>query len=156
MKLDIGMTDTERKKVVDSLSNLLADTYALYLKTQNFHWNMVGEPFIGLHLLLEKQYDDLADATDEIAERIRALGHYAEGSFSQFQKRTKITEEKKKVSWKEMIKKLVKGNELIAKRYRPFIHLAQDANDDMSADMVIKRITTHEKAAWLLRSHITK
>ena len=154
MKIDIGMTTKEREKVAEGLLDFLADTYALYLKTQNFHWNMIGAPFIGLHLLLEKQYDELAEAVDEIAERVRALGHFTEGSFSAFKKRSKIPEENKRVSWKEMVKRLVKAHEFLAKRYRPFIGYSQRLHDEMSADMLIKRIASHEKAAWLLRSHI--
>ncbi len=154
MKVNNGMTEKEKKKVADGLQSLLADTYALYLKTHNYHWNMEGEPFIGIHKLLEEQYEEMADAVDEIAERIRALGHYAEASFSSFSKRTKIPEEKKRGSWKEMVKKLVEGHELMAKRYRPFIPASQKENDEMTADMVIDRIKFHEKAAWLLRAHL--
>lgn len=156
MKVNIGMTESQKKKVANSLQDLLADTYALYLKTHNFHWNMEGESFIGIHKLLEEQYEEMAEAVDEIAERIRALGFYAEASFSAFSKRTKIPEEKKRGTWKEMVKKLVEGHELIAKRYRPIILVSQDQNDEMTADMVIDRIKFHEKAAWLLRSHLGK
>lgn len=148
------MTDKERSGVVEALADFLADTYALYLKTQNFHWNLVGPQFFSLHILFEKQYRDLAEATDEIAERIRALGFRAEGSFSAFKKRTSIPEENQKISEKEMLHRLVQGHELMAKTYRPLIKKSQDLHDEMSADLVIKRLSFHEKAAWLLRSHI--
>jgi len=154
MKVDIGMTEKERKKVADEITNFLADTYALYLKTQNFHWNMVGPQFFSLHVLFQKQYEEMAEAIDEIAERVRTLGFYAEGSFSAFKKRTTISEENKPVKQDDMIKKLVKDHELIAKKYRPLILLAQEHHDEMTADLVIKRLEVHEKAAWLLRSHL--
>jgi starvation-inducible DNA-binding protein len=154
MKVDIGMTAQELKHVAEGLQCLLADTYALYLKTHNFHWNMIGEPFIGLHKLLEEQYEGMAEAVDEIAERIRALGHFVDATFASFSKKTKIKDHKPTTSWKEMVKALVKGHELISKRYRPFILDAQENNDEMTADLVIERLRFHEKAAWLLRSHI--
>lgn len=154
MKPNLGMTDKELKEVADELTDFLADTYALYLKTQNFHWNLTGREFFSLHLLFEKQYEDLADAVDEIAERIRALGFYAEASFSAFKKRTKIPDENKKVSISEMVKRLLKGHEYISKTYRPMITKWQKLHDEMSADLMIKRLGIHEKAAWMLRSEL--
>ena len=121
MKIDIGMTEAERKEVVDHLTDFLADTYALYLKTQNFHWNLTGPQFFSFHILLQKQYEDMAEAIDEIAERVRSLGYYAEGSFSVFKKRTCIPEDNRPAPQNTMVKKLVQGHEMVAKKYRPFI-----------------------------------
>lgn len=154
MRPNLGMTDKELKSVADDLSDFLADTYALYLKTQNFHWNLTGKEFYSIHLLFEKQYEDLAEAVDEIAERIRALGFYADASFSAFKKRTKIPDETKKVSINEMLKRLLKGHEYLSKTYRPKITEWQKLHDEMSADLLIKRLGIHEKQAWFLRSQI--
>lgn len=154
MKPNLGMTEKELKVVAEELNNFLADTYSLYLKTQNFHWNLTGREFFSLHLLFEKQYEDLAEAVDEIAERIRALGFYAEASFSAFKKRTKISEENKKVPISEMTKRLLEGHEYLAKTYRPKITKWQKHHDEMSADLLIKRLGIHEKAAWMLRSEL--
>lgn len=154
MKPNFGMSDKERKAVAEHLSDFLADTYALYLKSQNFHWNLKGPEFISLHKLFEKHYEDLAEAVDEVAERIATLGFFAEASFSAYKKRTSIPEENKKVSYKEMLRRLVKGHELIAHKYRPYIHKFQELHDEMSADLFIKRLAFHEKASWMLRSHL--
>ncbi|PIS01122.1 MAG: DNA starvation/stationary phase protection protein [Chlamydiae bacterium CG10_big_fil_rev_8_21_14_0_10_35_9] len=156
MEVDIGITKTARKKIADKLAIFLADTYALYLKTQNFHWNVAGPEFFSLHLLFEKQYDDMAEAVDEIAERIRALGFYAPGSFTALKKLTKITEENKVVSSKEMLKRLIKSHEYIAKVGKPLIRFTQESYDDITSDMIIKRLHFHEKAAWMLRAHLEK
>lgn len=156
MKIDIGIQENHVKEIVDGLSLFLADTYALYLKTQNFHWNLEGASFISLHLLLQKQYEDMAEAVDEIAERIRSLGCYAEGSFSSFMKKTEIVEENAPLSWEQMITKLGKDHEFMAKKYRSFISQFQSMQDEISADLFIKRLSFHEKQAWLLRGHLLK
>lgn len=156
MEIDIGLSKVSRKKIADKLSSVLADTYALYLKTQNFHWNLVGSEFFSLHLLFEKQYEDMAEAIDEIAERIRALGFFAPGSFTKLKKLSKIPEEDKVVSSKQMLKKLIQGHEWMAKSGKPIVRFSQDEYDDITADMLIKRLNFHEKAAWMLRSHLEK
>ncbi|MBI3508636.1 MAG: DNA starvation/stationary phase protection protein [Chlamydiia bacterium] len=142
------------KQVEKGLGDFLADTYALYLKTQNFHWNLKGPNFFSLHLLFQKQYEDLAEAADEIAERIQSLGFYVEGTFSAFQKRTSIPEAKKNLSEKKMIQELLAGHEKISGQIRPLIAHFQEVYDEASADLLIKRLGVHEKAAWMLRSHL--
>lgn len=156
MEVDIGITKAARRKIADKLSVFLADTYSLYLKTQNFHWNVIGPEFFSMHILFEKQYDDMAEAIDEIAERIRSLGFYAPGSFSALKKLTKITEENKVVSAKEMLKRLVKSHEHVSKNGKPLIRYTQENSDDITSDMIIKRLHFHEKAAWMLRAHLEK
>lgn len=156
MKIEIGMSQKAMKEVAEMLSDFLADTYALYLKTQNFHWNIVGPDFYALHVLFEKHYEDMAEAVDEIAERIRALGAYAEGTFSQFKKRTSIKEEPKPLKSEDMLKKLIKDHELISQHGRQLIAESQQFHDEITADLVIKRLGFHEKAAWMLRSHLEK
>lgn len=156
MKVDIGLTQPALKEVADGLMDFLADTYSLYLKTQNFHWNLVGPHFYPLHVLFEKHYEDMAEAVDEIAERIRALGQYAEGSFSAFKKRSSIPEESKPIQTEVMVKRLIEGHEIISRHGRELISLCQDQHDEISADLVIKRLSFHEKAAWMLRSHLSK
>jgi starvation-inducible DNA-binding protein len=154
MKPHFGMSDKELKEVSKHLNDFLADTYALYLKTQNFHWNLTGPEFISLHLLFEKQYEELADAVDEIAERIRILGFFVEATFSAFDKKAKISGESKKISQTEMLKRLVKDHEYIVSTYGPYIPKFQGLHDEVSADLLIKRLTDHGKAAWFLRSHL--
>lgn len=152
--MDIGMSEKERSEVAKKLEKVLADTYALYLKTQNFHWNFIGKNFYGMHVLLQKQYEELAEAIDEIAERIRSLGQYVEGNFTIFQKNSFIKEEKKRKKGEMMVKTLVDDHEKFTKTHRPSIHFCQDKNDEMSGDLLIKRIAQHEKFAYLLRSHL--
>lgn len=154
--MDIGISEAARKKVADDLQDFLASTYALYLKTQNFHWNIVGPEFFSLHVLFEKHYEDMAEAVDEIAERIRALGFFVEASFSSFKKRSSVSEPHGKVSFQKMIMDLVKGHEIISRMGRPLITKSQALHEDITADMVIKRLAFHEKAAWMLRSHLGK
>jgi starvation-inducible DNA-binding protein len=154
MEIEIGLTKKIRQEMGESLRDLLANTYALYLKTQNFHWNVIGSEFFSLHLLFENQYEALAEAVDEIAERVRSLGIYADGSFSAFGKRATIADSNKILSDKKMIEELVKGHEEICRQGRPLITRSQDLHDDVTGDLVIKRLSFHEKAAWMLRSHL--
>ena len=156
MKIDIGMSQKGLKEVAEGLSDFLADTYSLYLKTQNFHWNIVGPDFYALHILFEKHYENMAEGIDEIAERIRALGQFAEGSFSAFKKRSSIKEETKAVKAEKMITKLIEGHELISRNGRKLIKEAQGHHDEITVDLIIKRLGFHEKAAWMLRSHLEK
>jgi starvation-inducible DNA-binding protein len=152
MKNDIGLSDADRQKVAESLSRVLADTYTLYLKTQNFHWNVTGPQFRTLHLMFEEQYTDLAEAVDEIAERIRALGAVAPGSFSQFAKLSSIQEATAVPSAEDMIRQLVSDNETADRTLRATANIAEEVNDIVTADLVTQRMAVHEKAAWMMRS----
>ncbi len=154
MEVDLGISKKALQEIVDKLGDILADTYAVYLKAQNFHWNVTGPEFFSLHLLFEKNYEDLADAADEIAERIRAIGGIVDATFSAFHKRTSIPEPKKRVSAKHMIKELMEGHEEISRKGRPMIPRFQELKDEASADLLIKRLGIHEKAAWMLRAHL--
>ena len=152
MKNDIGLSDADRQKVADSLSRALADTYILYLKTQNFHWNVTGPQFRTLHLMFEEQYTDLAGAVDEIAERIRALGAQAPGSFSQFSKLSSIQEATTVPSAQDMLRQLITDNETTDRTLRETANVADEVNDIVTADLVTERMAVHEKAAWMMRS----
>jgi starvation-inducible DNA-binding protein len=152
--INIGIDPKERKQVCKGLSKLLADSYLLYLKTQNYHWNVTGKMFQPLHTLFEEQYIDLAEAVDQIAERIRALGEFAPGSFSAFTKVTSIKEENSIPIAEEMIHNLVIGNEAVVKTAREIINLCDEAEDDVTTDLMIERMQRHEKNAWMLRSMI--
>lgn len=149
-KINIGMSTKERENVGEKLNLILANTYLLYLKTQNFHWNVTGELFYSLHLMFEKQYEELADAADEIAERIRALGFHAPGSFAEFSKIATI-KEKTVSDAKAMIKELLHDHELMASLLRQDI---DKISDEITIDLMIKRTDAHEKTAWMLRSSL--
>lgn len=152
--MNIGIDEKERKQVCKGLSKLLADSYLLYLKTQNYHWNVTGKMFQSLHSLFETQYQDLAEAVDSIAERIRALGEFAPGSFSSFAKVTSIKEENSIPTAEEMIHNLVVGNEAVVTTAREIIQLCEEAEDDVTIDLMVERMQVHEKNAWMLRSLI--
>lgn len=152
MKINIGIGEEERKAIADGLSVLLADTYTLYLKTHNYHWNVTGPMFQTLHTLFETQYNELAIAVDDIAERIRALGEFAPGSYKAYAKLTSIQEADGIPSAEEMIKDLVKGQEAIAKTARSIVPVADKASDEVTLDLLTQRMTVHEKTAWMLRS----
>ncbi|SNY41769.1 starvation-inducible DNA-binding protein [Arsukibacterium tuosuense] len=152
MKVNIGIEENERKAICEGLAVLLADTYTLYLKTHNYHWNVTGPMFQTLHTLFETQYNELALAVDEIAERIRALGEFAPGSYKEFAKLTSIKEADGIPTAEEMIKDLVKGQEAIAKTARSIVPVADKASDEVSLDLLTQRMTVHEKTAWMLRS----
>ena len=154
--IDIGIADKERKKIADGLSRLLADTYTLYLKTHNYHWNVEGPMFQTLHTMFELQYTELALAVDLIAERIRALGHYAPGSYAQYAKLSSIKEETGVPSAQEMIKDLVKGNEAVSKTARTIFPVVEKSSDEPTADLLTQRMQVHEKTAWMLRSLLEK
>jgi starvation-inducible DNA-binding protein len=140
--------------VVQALAHLLADSYSLYLKTHNFHWNVTGPMFTTLHTLFETQYTDLALAVDEIAERIRALGAPVPGSFTEFKKLASVKESVGPVSAKEMIATLVKDQGTVAAAARAVIEAAEPGADFASADLGTRRMDVHEKNAWMLRSHL--
>lgn len=154
MDVDLGLSKKTLQEVIESLNDFLANTYALYLKTQNYHWNVVSPQFFSLHLLFEKQYVEMAAATDEIAERIRALGGVVDATFSAFGKRSKIKETKPNLDAKKMIEELLIGHESISKLGRPIIQRTQELHDDVTSDLIIKRLSFHEQSAWMLRSHL--
>ena len=136
------------------MSKLLADSYSLYLKTHNYHWNVKGPLFNTLHQMFEEQYTELAEAVDEIAERIRALGKPAPGSYTAFAKLTSIEEEEGEPSAEDMIRQLVKGQEAVVRTARSVFPIAEAANDEPSADLLTQRMQIHEKNAWMLRSMV--
>lgn len=154
--IDIGIAEKERKKIAEGLSRLLADTYTLYLKTHNYHWNVEGPMFQTLHTMFETQYTELALAVDLIAERIRALGHYAPGSYAQYAKLSSISEETGVPNAQEMIKSLVKGNEAVSKTARTIFPVVEKSSDEPTADLLTQRMQIHEKSAWMLRSLLEK
>ncbi len=152
MQIDIGIPDEQREQIASGLSRLLADTYTLYLKTHNFHWNVTGPMFTTLHQLFETHYTELATAVDEIAERIRALGVVAPGSYKQFAELSSIEEETGNPSAEEMISQLVKGQEAVVKTARSVFPVVEEADDEPTADLLTQRMQIHEKNAWMLRS----
>jgi starvation-inducible DNA-binding protein len=151
-KVDIGIPDKERRAIAEGLSRLLADSYTLYLKTHNFHWNVTGPQFNTLHLMFEAQYTELALAVDLIAERIRALDHPAPGSYAQYSKLSSIKEETGVPKAKEMIKQLVAGQEAVVRTARGIFPTVEKSNDEPTADFLTQRMQVHEKNAWMLRS----
>ena len=152
MSVNIGMSDKDRKKIAEGLSKLLADTYTLYLKTHNFHWNVTGPMFNTLHTMFETQYTELALAVDAIAERIRALGYPAPGTYKEYAKLSSIAEEEGVPDATEMIRKLVEGQEAVVRTARSLFPAIDAAGDEPSADLLTQRMQTHEKTAWMLRS----
>ncbi|AZG13456.1 MULTISPECIES: Dps family protein [Cupriavidus] len=152
MSVNIGISDKDRKKIAEGLSKLLADTYTLYLKTHNFHWNVTGPMFNTLHTMFETQYTELALAVDSIAERIRALGYPAPGTYREFAKLSSIAEEEGVPEATDMIRKLVEGQEAVVRTARSLFPVIDAAGDEPSADLLTQRMQTHEKTAWMLRS----
>ncbi len=152
MNIDIGINEQDRKAIAQGLSKLLADSYTLYLKTHNYHWNVTGPMFNTLHLMFEQQYTELALAVDLVAERIRALGHPAPGSYKAYAALTSIEEETGSPSAEEMIRQLVKGQEAVVRTAREVFPAAERANDQPTADLLTQRMQVHEKNAWMLRS----
>ena len=152
MQIDIGISEEHRQQIAEGLARLLADSYTLYLKTHNFHWNVTGPMFTTLHTLFEQHYMELATAVDEIAERIRALGVAAPGSYKQFSKLSSIEEETGVPGAEEMIKQLVQGQEAVVKTARSIFPVVDSAHDEPSADLLTQRMQVHEKNAWMLRS----
>ncbi|HYG85034.1 MAG TPA: Dps family protein [Azospirillum sp.] len=152
MQIDIGIAESDRKAIAEGLSRVLADTFALYLKTHSFHWNVTGPMFNTLHVMFMEQYTELWNALDELAERIRALGFPAPGSFSQFTKLSTVTEETSVPRANDMIRQLVEGHEAVARTARAVFPMAEEANDQPTADLLTQRLQIHEKTAWMLRS----
>ncbi|MBW4563025.1 MAG: DNA starvation/stationary phase protection protein [Mojavia pulchra JT2-VF2] len=152
LPLNIGIDDTNRAKIAEGLSRLLADTYTLYLKTHNFHWNVTGPMFQTLHLMFETQYTELALAVDLIAERIRALGYPAPGTYSEYVKLSSIPETPGVPKATEMIRLLVEGQEAVVRTARSIFPVVDEVNDEPTADLLTQRMQVHEKTAWMLRS----
>ncbi|MDR2837529.1 MAG: DNA starvation/stationary phase protection protein [Azonexus sp.] len=150
--MDIGINKQDRKQIAEGLSRLLADSFTLYLKTHNFHWNVTGPMFNTLHVMFMGQYTELWNALDEIAERIRALGFPAPGTYREFAKLTVIEESKGVPSADEMIKQLVAGQEAVVRTARSLFPTIEKAADEPTADLLTQRMQIHEKNAWMLRS----
>jgi starvation-inducible DNA-binding protein len=152
MQVNIGIEEGTRAEIAAGLSRLLADTYTLYLKTHYFHWNVTGPMFQTLHLMFETQYTELALAVDLIAERIRALGFPAPGSYTEYAKLSSIPETTSVPKAEEMIKLLVEGQEAVCRTARSIFPIAETASDEPTADLLTQRLQLHEKTAWMLRS----
>ena len=152
MAIDIGIPEKDRAAIAGGLGKLLADTYTLYLKTHNFHWNVTGPMFQTLHLMFETQYNELAPAVDLVAERIRALGYPAPATYSDFARLTSIPETKGVPKATDMIRLLVDGQEAVVRTARSLFPPVEKANDQATADLLTQRIQLHEKTAWMLRS----
>lgn len=154
MKINIGLSEQARSKIAEELKHLLADTYGIYLKTQNFHWNVKGAHFFELHLLFEKQYTEMAEAIDEIAERIQALGFGVEATFSAFKKNCCIAEEKRPSTGSQMVQQLLESHEALIRCARKGAQLAEKQGDAATVDLLGRRLGAHEKFAWMLRAMI--
>ena len=152
MQVNIGIAAADRQKIVEGLSCLLADTYTLYLKTHNFHWNVTGPMFQALHQMFEVQYTELAVAVDDIAERIRTLGYPAPGTYSDYARLSSIEETPGVPDAEDMIRLLVEANEAVIRTARSALPEAEKANDESSVDLIAERMRIHEKTAWMLRS----
>jgi starvation-inducible DNA-binding protein len=152
MPINMGIEEKDRQEIAQGLSKLLADTYTLYLKTHNFHWNVTGPMFQTLHLMFEQQYNELALAVDLIAERIRALGFFAPGSYREFSQLSSIKEEAAIPDAREMIRLMVEGQEAVIRTARSVFPVVDRVNDEPTADLLTQRMQVHEKTAWMLRS----
>jgi starvation-inducible DNA-binding protein len=151
-QIDIGIEEGARSEIAAGLARVLADSYTLYLKTHNYHWNVTGPRFRELHLMFEEQYTELAVAVDDIAERIRTLGELAPGSYSEFAQLSRITEASGRTSAEQMIRDLVIANETLVRTIREVLPRAQAAADESTASLLADRMVVHEKTAWMLRS----
>lgn len=150
--INIGIGDKDRKEIAGGLERVLADTYTLYLKTHNFHWNVTGPMFQTLHLMFMTQYTETWNAVDLVAERIRALGYPAPGSYKEFAALTSIEDSSGNVSATEMIRQLVAGQEAVVRTAREVLPVAEKAGDQPTVDLLSARMEVHEKNAWMLRS----
>jgi len=154
VKMNVGIKDKDRFEMAQGLKTLLADSFSLYLKTHKFHWNVEGPYFQTLHLMFETQYNELWAAVDTIAERIRALGEYAPGSYKEFSKLSSVADSTDKTNANKMVKELLEGHEVIIRHVRSLLTLAEKCNDEATGGLLAQRIETHEKTAWMLRSSI--
>jgi starvation-inducible DNA-binding protein len=151
-EINDGITQEHRVTIANGLAALLADSYSLYLKTHNFHWNVTGPMFNTLHLMFETHYTELSLAVDLIAERIRALGFIAPGSYSEFAKLSKVIEHSGDTDATDMVKYLIEAHEVVIKTAREIIAIADEANDQVTLDLLTQRLQVHEKTVWMLRS----
>ena len=145
-----------RAELGDALSRLLADSYTLYLKTHKFHWNVTGPNFVALHGLFMQEYTELATAVDLIAERIRALGPMAPGSYTEFSKLGKVKDEPATPGWSDMVRQLAEDNTTVARTAAEVIAIAEKFDDVATADLATERVNIHEKSAWMLNSILAK
>ena len=152
MKIDTGISDKQRAAIVHGMSKLLADTYVVYLKTHNFHWNVEGPMFQTLHQMFMEQYTETWNAIDLIAERIRSLGEYAPGTYKQYSELTRIKETDGVPKAEQMIQLLIEGQEAVVRTARELRPVADKANDEPTLDLLTQRMQVHEKNAWMLRS----
>ncbi|MCG8556042.1 MAG: DNA starvation/stationary phase protection protein [Proteobacteria bacterium] len=152
MDIDIGIKEDDRQRLAQELSNLLADSYTLYLKTHNFHWNVKGPMFQTLHTMFEQQYLELALAVDAIAERIRSLGHPAPGSYSAFSRLSSVSETDGVPKATDMVGLLLAAHEAVVRTARRVVAVGNEAGDEATADLGTQRLQIHEKTAWMLRS----
>ncbi len=155
MDINIGIEQKAREEISKGLGRLLADSYTLYLKTHNFHWNVTGPMFQTLHVMFEGHYTELATAVDVIAERIRSLGMYAPGSYKEFSELTSIKESASVPKAEEMVKQLVEGHEAVIRTARSIYNIVSEVDDEATSDLLTQRIQLHEKTAWMLRSLIS-
>lgn len=153
LDIEIGVENKGRENVAKSLSCFLASTYMLYLKSLYYHWNVTGNNFVGLHEFFEKQYNELHAAGDDLAERVRALGHFTPGTLKEFQEMSKIKDDETlPETSKKMVENLLKANEDCSKQARSVLEIAEEAGDEVTVDMMVERMTAHDKTAWMLRS----
>src|SRR5690349_2484359 len=152
LAIDIGIGAQDREKIVGGLAKVLADTYSLYLKTHNFHWNVEGPMFNTLHLMFMEQYTELWNALDAVAERIRSLGYPAPGTYGEFARLTSIEETEGVPEALDMVRLLVAGHEAVARTARASFPAAEKGGDESTADLLTQRLQVHEKTAWMLRS----
>lgn len=153
--MDIGLPQEDRRIIADSLSHVLADTFVLYLKTHSFHWNVTGQNFFSLHTLFKDLYEDLIEGGDSIAERIRALGYRAPGSYSEFLTLSVLKEETRPITEaSDMVRQLLLDNELLVRRLKETYDTADARKDVSTGDLMVGRMNIHAKTAWMLRSHI--
>jgi len=148
----IGIEDADRKEIADGLARLLADSYSLYLKSHNYHWNVTGPMFRSLHLMFEEHYIELADAVDVVAERIRALGFPAPATFSEYRSLSSIEAKEGVPEAMEMVRDLVVGHETVARTAREVVAIAENGGDVATADLATARVEVHDKTAWMLRA----
>ena len=156
MEINTGISAEQRGAVVQGLSRLLADSYVLYLKTHGFHWNVEGPMFQTLHQMFMEQYTEIWNAVDLIAERIRALGEYAPGTYREYARLTRIKETEGVPRAEEMVKMLIEGQEAVVRTAREALSVADEANDQPTLDLLTQRLQVHEKNAWMLRSLLKK
>ena len=154
MKIDIGVSESGRKEIADTLAVLLADSYTLYLKTHNYHWNVTGPMFQTLHTLFETQYTELSAAVDEIAERIRALGVRAPGSYREFAELANVKDATGSPKAEEMIRQLASDHETVSRSAMAAFEKAGEYGDEATISVVTARLEIHQKAAWMLRAHL--